>query len=140
MSAIDQEALELDAAWKLFLESHAPRRFFGDKYWNEPLKWNKTASNEGKRQQVFCASMADVFEDRPELEEPRSRLWTLMENTPMLDWLLLTKRPENLNTMALHPDLPKNAWIGTSVENQAMAEKKDTRITKDKSQYSIFKL
>jgi len=41
----------------------SPRRFFGDSHWNEPLKWDAAAKAEGRRKRVFCASMADVFED-----------------------------------------------------------------------------
>jgi protein gp37 len=48
----------------------APRRFFGPKHWAEPLKWARAAAKAGERHRVFCASMADVFEDRPELIEP----------------------------------------------------------------------
>ena len=46
----------------------APRRFFGDKHWNEPRKWNARAQREGRTHRVFCASMADVFEDRRDLD------------------------------------------------------------------------
>lgn len=42
----------------------APRRFFGGKHWNEPVKWNLAASGAMRPALVFCASMADVFEDR----------------------------------------------------------------------------
>lgn len=48
----------------------AERRLFTDKHWTEPLKWNKAATKAGERRRVFCASMADVFESRPELVEP----------------------------------------------------------------------
>lgn len=64
-------------------------------YWRAPLKWNAHAANAGVRRRVFCASMADVFEDRRELTEWRRELWNLITRTPALDWLLLTKRPEN---------------------------------------------
>src|SRR5258708_7584279 len=72
--------------------SKAPRRFFSDSHWKEPLKWQAQAAEEEERARVFCASMADVFEARPELDAPRARLWKLIESTPNLDWLLLTKR------------------------------------------------
>lgn len=72
----------------------AERRFFGDKHWSEPVKWNAAAAASGMRARVFCASMADVFEDRRDLDVHRIRLWKLIEATPRLDWLLLTKRPE----------------------------------------------
>src|ERR1700704_5109229 len=35
----------------------APRRFFGDAHWREPLKWNEEAGLAGHRERVFCASM-----------------------------------------------------------------------------------
>src|SRR5712671_6808752 len=73
-----------------------PRRFFTDKHWDEPLKWNDEALSSGTRRRVFCASMADVFEQRTDLNPWRARLWKLTEETPKLDWLLLTKRPENI--------------------------------------------
>src|SRR3954453_19319009 len=73
---------------------NAPRRFFGEKHWSEPLRWDREAAASGERPRVFCASMADVFEDRRDLDPWRDRLWSLIECTPNLDWLLLTKRPD----------------------------------------------
>lgn len=49
----------------------AERRFVSDRHWAEPLKWARSAQREGVRRRVFCASMADVFEDRADLAEPR---------------------------------------------------------------------
>jgi protein gp37 len=105
--------------------THAPRRFFGDAHWREPLIWNEEARVAGRRQRVFCASMADVFERRADLNMERLRLWELIENTPNLDWLLLTKRPQNIGQIApWGTDWPANVWLGTSVENQVLAEKR----------------
>src|SRR5688500_10653914 len=50
-----------------------------DGYWRNPIKWNRNAEAEGVRRRVFCASMADVFEDRDDLHGPRLRLWKLVE-------------------------------------------------------------
>jgi protein gp37 len=98
------------------------RRFFGDKHWSEPLRWNADAMASGKRARVFCASMADVFEDRRDLDEWRTRLWALIEATPWLDWLLLTKRPEAVTRLAPWGDAwPENVWLGTTVEDQRRA-------------------
>lgn len=97
--------------------NESPRRFFGDKHWNEPLKWNAEAAFDGMRRRVFCASMADIFEDRHDLVPHRSRLFSLIELTPWLDWLLLTKRPENIHRLAGLP-MPNNVWLGTSAEDQ----------------------
>jgi protein gp37 len=68
---------------------------------------------------VFCASMADVFEPREDLQSWRLRLWALIEQTPCLDWLLLTKRPELVGDLVpwVEP-WPGNVWLGTTVENQ----------------------
>ncbi len=91
-----------------------PRRFFGDKHWAEPRKWNEDAMRAGERRRVFCASMADVFEADGSLVAHRERLWLLIESTPHLDWLLLTKRPENAAGMApWRGRWPANVWLGT---------------------------
>ena len=108
------------------------RKMMSEDYWKQPLKWNKKASEAGKRERVFCASMADVFEEHPEVVESRDRLWKLIEATPSLDWLLLTKRPENMfqmlpdrwllwqsvNKEIVRVGIPKNVWLGTSAENK----------------------
>ena len=103
----------------------ATRRFFSDAHWNEPRLWNKEAKAARRRERVFCASMADVFELRPELNAARKRLWALIEDTPCLDWLLLTKRPQNIDCMApWSNEWPINIWLGVSVENQTFAKKR----------------
>lgn len=99
------------------------RRFFTDAHWKEPLKWNALAAYQTERPRVFCASMADVFEDRNELDEHRARLWPLIEATPNLDWLLLTKRPQNVAALAgWGSEWPRNVWLGTTVELQKRAD------------------
>ena len=103
----------------------ADRRFFGDNHWKEPLRWNREAENEGVRRRVFCASMADVFERRAEFHPWRERLWSLIEATPSLDWLLLTKRPHNVRSMVpWGSEWPMNVWLGCTAENQLWADKR----------------
>lgn len=103
----------------------SPRRFFSDAHWREPLKWNREAEAAKERRRVFCASMADVFESRKELDSWRARLWPLIEQTPWLDWLLLTKRPENIRKLApWGQNWPHNIWLGTTAENQLWAAKR----------------
>lgn len=99
----------------------APRRFFPDKHWKNPLKWDKKAAELGVRYKVFCGSMCDVFEDREDLHVHRNRLYELIQDTPNLDWLLLTKRPERVNVewpWKYQGYILENIWMGTSVENQ----------------------
>lgn len=102
------------------------RRFFGDKHWAEPLRWNRAAEAAGERRRVFCASMADVFEDRRDLDAERERLWYLIGRTPWLDWQLLTKRPENVAEMTPwgYDAWPTNVWLGTTVEDQRRADER----------------
>jgi protein gp37 len=101
------------------------RRFFSDAHWNEPLKWNREAVSEGVRRRVFCASMADVFENRKDLVPHRARLLRLIEETPHLDWLLLTKRIHLVRKqLPKGYEFPKNVWLGTTVENDHSARKR----------------
>jgi len=106
-----------------------PRRFFGDDHWSKPLKWNRDAEKAGKRARVFSASMADVFEDRPDLVKPRKRLFELIPQTPWLDWLILTKRPENINRLLGNPTfLWPTIWLGTTIESKAVAQSRAIEI------------
>jgi len=101
----------------------AKRRMLSDDNWIQPVKWNESAKALGERPRVFCGSMCDVCEKREDLVEPRARLVRLIEDTPHLDWLLLSKRPENFT--ALFPwgeDWPENVWVGATVEQQKYAE------------------
>ncbi len=101
----------------------ADRRLFGERHWLEPCKWNADALAHCERRRVFCASMADVFEDRPELDPWRQKLWELIGATPQLDWLLLTKRPELVRVLTHWGDRwPDNVWLGTTIENQEAAD------------------
>lgn len=101
------------------------RRFFSDTHWKDPVKWNRDAAAEGVRRRVFCASMADVFENRDDLIEPRKRLLELIDATPMLDWLLLTKRIHLVKKLLPKGyKLPAHVWLGTTVENAEYARKR----------------
>lgn len=112
---------------------HSNRRTFGDKHWNEPLRWDRAAAEAGARRRVFCASMADVF-DNAAPENALSRLWQLVRSTPWLDWQLLTKRPQNIRTM-LPPDWGEgyaNVWLGTTTENQEEADRRVVHLSSSK--------
>lgn len=138
-----------------------PRR---TKDWSGPGKWNKkalyqcgdcgwrgeTESNcpscaaevHTARRRIFCASMADVFDNQWN-PQWRADLFTLIQATPNLDWLLLTKRIGNAAPMiaqaasgatagtALHAMThlwlagapPTNVWLGATVVNQEEADR-----------------
>jgi protein gp37 len=107
-------------------EEGAPRREMSDSHWAKPRSWDRRATSDGQRLKVFCASMADVFEDAVGLERHRTRLWKLIEETRWLHWQLLTKRPENVLRFAPWGDSwPDNVWIGTSIENSRFTFRAD---------------
>jgi protein gp37 len=89
--------------------------------WALPKKWNRKAETAGDRPFVFCASLADVFDNEVD-ERWRADLFDLIEATPHLTWLLLTKRIGNVrkmtNPLAGHRMLPRNAAVGATLENQ----------------------
>lgn len=96
-------------------------RTFTDRHWLEPLKWNARAEHDGIRRRVFCASMADVF-DNGWPAGIRERLWDLIEATRHLDWLLLTKRIGNAKRMLPKlwvPGAPPHVAFGISAGDQA---------------------
>jgi protein gp37 len=115
-------------------EPGAARKRTSEAYWKKPLSWNRKAEQLGVRLKVFCASMADVFDNQAP-EDWRVELWRLIRETPHLDWLMLTKRPQNIRKM-----LPQevdfgraawgrggpwpNVWLGTTVENQEEADRR----------------
>ena len=104
---------------------HAERRVLSPDHYRLPVHWNKLAQEAGERHKVFCSSMADTFENRTDLIEPRQRIFELIDETSNLDWLVLTKRPQNIRKLIPKEyDYPANLWLGTSVENQDAADKR----------------
>lgn len=143
--------------------------------WKQPLKWNRDAEKAGKRAKVFCASLADIFENWTgqlidakgltihydakkrsfftlgeiaigrsvaTMRDVRQELFSLIDATPNLDWLILTKRPENVRQMwpevIPRPMVPagrkaayrRNVWLLTSVSNQETADKQIPELLK----------
>jgi len=116
------------------------RRLTSDANWQLPVRWQRQAAafyaQHGRRRRVFCASLADVFDNEV---DPgwRSNLLRLILDTPALDWLLLTKRIGNVTPMlaeiagdlqlvahhAWTGALPPNVWLGITVVNQAEADR-----------------
>lgn len=91
---------------------------------NQAIKWGRKAKAEGVRYRVFAQSLSDTFEDREELLPWRLDLFEVIKQTPNLDWLMLTKRPEVAK--AFFKEYPRycnldNVWLGVSVENQEQA-------------------
>lgn len=106
--------------------SGQPRRRTSDANWRMPLNWNREAERTGSRPRVFCASLADVFDNAVD-PQWRDDLFALIAATPNLDWLLLTKRIGNVGNMLPVPfDFDKhfpNVWLGATVVNQEEADR-----------------
>lgn len=116
----------------------AERRRTSAGNWQQPVRWNAEAARLGIRYRVFCASLADVF-DNAVPDQWRSDLFDLIAATPHLDWLLLTKRIGNARSMLnaaasavmgdfvganawdMHPW--PNVWIGATICNQEEADR-----------------
>ncbi len=123
---------------------HAERRRTSAANWYQPIKWNRQAEIQfnawnrfkadhpdltdaqlveagfvkPERPRVFCASLADVF-DNAVLPAWRSDLFALIRETPYLEWLLLTKRIGNVVGMSDRAGgWPANAALGFTVCNQ----------------------
>ncbi|MGB6221634.1 phage Gp37/Gp68 family protein [Haloferula sp.] len=113
-----------------------PRSRTGKENWRKPHQWNRAAADAIERPRVFCASLADWLDDEVDVEW-LADLLSLIAETPNLDWLLLTKRPQafarRMKAVALltkHPasvlaqrwgemeQAPPNVWVGTSAEDQ----------------------
>lgn len=113
----------------------APRRRTSPANWQKPIKWNQEAAEKGVRYRVFCASLADVFDNEVD-PEWRAALFRHIHATPNLDWLLLTKRIGNAATMidqaitdghlrtAASRAWPwPNVWLGATIVNQEEADR-----------------
>lgn len=98
---------------------HGERKLTSTANWRKPLGWATKARAMGTRPRVFCASLADVFDNKAPAGA-RQALWSLIRETPELDWLLLTKRPENVEE-GLPDDWGfgyPNVWLGVTAEDQ----------------------
>jgi protein gp37 len=102
----------------------APRRAYSDEHWKKPVRWNDSAKATGRRLRVF-PSVCDPFDNEVD-PAWRARFFALIDQTPNLTWLLLTKRIGNVAAMIEAPGmqkcgLPENVWLGATVVNQEEA-------------------
>jgi protein gp37 len=101
----------------------AQRHRFSERYWEQPFKWNRKAKREGTRPRVFCASLADIFDE----EVPnswRDAFFNLIDKCPYLDWLLLTKRANKMADYMKGEPERSNVWLGVSAENQQVFDRR----------------
>jgi protein gp37 len=109
------------------------RRRTTDNYWKAPLAWNRRAPEFqrlfARRQRVFCASLADVFDNQVS-PDWRRELFDLIKACDQLDWLLLTKRPQNIRKMLPRDwgDGYRNVWLGTTAEDASVYQQRVSQL------------
>jgi protein gp37 len=123
-AAVSTPARAMRVSWGADHQRHRT----ADSTWQQPARWNRRHSEffakHGRPQRVFCASLADVFDNQVD-PAWQSDLFDLIRATPNLDWLLLTKRIGNVRSLmgdAGFGDWP-NVWLGVTVVNQEEADR-----------------
>jgi len=112
--------------YKIVEWGNNPRKRTSIQNWNNPRRWQRKADEfeqeHGRPRFVFCASLADVFDNQVP-DDWRSDLFDLIRECDRLVWLLLTKRPQNIAKMlpADWGDGWRHVWLGTTVEDQKRA-------------------
>jgi protein gp37 len=163
-AAVSTPARALGIAWG----AGQPRRRTSVANWKLPLRWDRMdrvklsaweqlkhqyhgltdteleakGFTKPQRRRVFCASLADVFDNEVDPSWRRD-LFELVRETPSLDWLLLTKRIGNVRAMLEQQKVqkaryeeeyrffddwlagkpPSNVWLGATVCDQAEADR-----------------
>lgn len=117
----------------------APRRRTTVQNWNKVRKWDREAGIAGTRPRVFCASLADVF-DNEVPPEWREDLWKLIEETPNLDWILVTKRIGNVERMAPATGFPPNVILLETIVDQAEANRDMDKLVRLKMRGVVSKI
>ncbi len=99
-----------------------PRKRTSAQNWNQPLRWDRAAAKAGRIDTVFCLSLGDIWDNEVD-ETWRRQAFAVMERTPNLVYLLLSKRIGNAIRMC-DPiygcrGLPSNCTLGATMVNQA---------------------
>jgi protein gp37 len=128
------EALSNRYGWTTW-GPHGERKRTSAANWRKPRSWAKAARGTGRRPRVFCASLADVFDNQAPTEW-RDDLWALIADTPELDWLLLTKRPQNIEKMLPYRRWP-NIWLGTTAEDQEHYDQRWPYLAKELNRVAV---
>ena len=116
------------------------RRLTANSTWDRVLAWDRKAKKQKTRHRVFCSSLSDVMEDNPQLEQWRISLYELILKTPNIDWLILTKRPQNYWKFLpadWKNNFPKNVWLGTTICNQTEYNENYSQFSELQKQWGI---
>ena len=122
--------------WARF-ETGAPRHRTAPANWRQPIVWNRKAAAAGRRAKVFGPSLADPF-DAEVSDDWRRDYLAVIEATPWLDWILLTKRPQVAVKFFAGRPVPDNLWPGITAENQKMLDLRAPAICSIKARIHVL--
>jgi protein gp37 len=110
-----------------------PRQRTSVANWKQPFTWDREAAQASGAARVFCASLADVF-DQEVPDRWRMELFNVIRETPHLRWLLLTKRPAyGVEQVAIWQEIDAQTcgriWFGVSAENQEWLNRRADYLT-----------
>lgn len=77
---------------------------------NDPLKKKKPTV-------FFVNSMSDIFHEKMPIEY-LDKIFKVIEQTPHHTYQILTKRADRMFKYLSNREIPKNIWLGVTVENQ----------------------
>lgn len=107
-----------------------PRHRTSYSNWRKPFSLNRAAEKSGIRAKVFTNSLADFFDNKVD-PSWRTEAWKIIRDTPYLDWLILTKRPQNIKKMIPEDWWPlPNVWLGTTAESQEEYDRRRLHLLK----------
>src|ERR1019366_6645925 len=107
------------------------RRLTGQQLWRNPFRWQREAVADGVRRRVFTMSLGGFFDNQVD-PQWRTDAWDVIRQCPNLDWLILTKRPQNILKM-LPDDCGRgwdHCWLGCTVENMTEARRRIPHLLK----------
>lgn len=118
----------------------APRRLTSEANRRKPYAWDLAAAKAGRREWVFCSSLADVF-DNEVAPSWRNELWAMIARTGNLNWQLLTKRIGNAAKMLPDPAGVRIGWqhvgVMATIATQAEAERDIPKLVALKASHGV---
>lgn len=111
------EALSNRYSWVTW-GPHGDRKRTSAANWKKPYQWNRAAERAGVRARVFALSLGDWLDNQVP-QQWRGEMGNVIDETPHLDWLLLTKRIQNFKRLSPWQNPPRNVWLGITCGDQA---------------------
>jgi len=115
---------------------HADRVRSAQSTWTRCLSQDRKAAKDGVRRRIFCSELSDVFDNKAP-DEWRHDLWALIRQCRNLDWLILTKRIQNVPKMAPHDWPLPHVWLGVTAGTQVGWDRDVVLLRKTRQQSAL---